>query len=329
LGENSRSLALPVFLASALVSRIAAPTDQKGHGLQGRRYNNIPIELLRTLVLIADTGSVTQAAAALGLTQSAVSAQIKRLETYVSGEVFSKRGRGIELTERGKMIASHARRIVAMCDQLQSLAGSDARNPRLRVGLPSGLDHELVGQVLAGLSALQLEEGWFLTCDTRDALLRALGAGHVDVVFIAETTPIAAKVFSEWWERWEWVKAPHFVLSPGAPVPLIGWPGSLSDRICMAALQRSGVEYSVVLTAHDRSIRKAAAMAGVGLMAASQRSLEVSNLSIARDYYLPPLPEIRVGLYLREGLDDKLGQRVSAALEQVLRPTGSRSHAAS
>jgi DNA-binding transcriptional LysR family regulator len=292
--------------------------------LSGPHHNSIPIELLRTLALIADTGSVTRVAAELGLTQSAVSAQLKRLEGLASGELFTRRGRGVGLTERGAMIARHARRIVAMSEQLQSLIGSDQRRPTIRVGLPSGLDAELVGEVLKGLSS-QLEENVFVTCDIREILLRSLNAGHVDVVFIGETSPIDAKVLSEWWERWEWVKAPNFVLSPGAPVPLVGWPGSLSDRMCMAALQRSDIAHSVVFTAHDRSIRKAAVLAGLGLMAASERSIEVSKLGIARDYYLPPLPNVRVGVYLREGFDTKLGERVAAALEQVLRPAGDHS----
>ena len=71
------------------------------------RYDksNIPIELLRTLVAISDSGSFTKAADALGLSQSAVSLQIKRLERLVAGELFRKAGSGHRLTERGEMVA--------------------------------------------------------------------------------------------------------------------------------------------------------------------------------------------------------------------------------
>ena len=57
-----------------------------------RRYDNkhIPIELLRTFVAIADLGSYTKAAEELELTQPAISAQMKRLQQLMGGEVFVK-----------------------------------------------------------------------------------------------------------------------------------------------------------------------------------------------------------------------------------------------
>ena len=57
-----------------------------------RRYakKNIPIELLRALVTIVDTGSYTKAADALDLTQSAISSQIARLGRLLGGSIFAK-----------------------------------------------------------------------------------------------------------------------------------------------------------------------------------------------------------------------------------------------
>jgi hypothetical protein len=68
-----------------------------------RRYakKNIPIELLRALVTIVDTGSYTKAADALDLTQSAISSQIARLGQLLGGSIFAK--------GRGNICAAHAR----------------------------------------------------------------------------------------------------------------------------------------------------------------------------------------------------------------------------
>jgi DNA-binding transcriptional LysR family regulator len=281
---------------------------------------NIPIDLLKTLVLIADLGSVTRAARALGISQSAVSSQIRRLESLVSGIVYVKQGRGVQLSELGQLVLSHARRIVALSDQLQTIVGAGSRRPQVRVGLPSGIDQELLAGIFHALSS-ELGEAALVSCDTRPNLLRSLESGFIDAAFLADISPISAIAAAEWTEHWYWIKAPDFLLSPGAPVPLIAWPGSLSDRLCIGALRRAGVEYSVAFMSADRSLRKAAVCAGVGLMAASERSIDVCKLSIAREYYLPPLPDLRGGIYVSDGLEKERAARISRALQTVLQPT--------
>ena len=190
---------------------------------------NVPIDLLKTLVLVADLGSVTRVARELGISQSAVSAQIRRLEVLVSGTVFVKQGRGVQLSELGQFISSYARRIVAMSDQLQAIVGTGARKTQVRVGLPSGIGPVVFARVFAALSS-KLDESPLITCDTSANLLRALDSGFIDAAFLVDTTPSPAPVAAEWNEPWHWIKASDFLLSPGAPVPLVCWPGSLADR---------------------------------------------------------------------------------------------------
>lgn len=281
----------------------------------------IPSDLLRTLVLIADLGSVTGAARELGITQSAVSAQIRKLESAVAGAVFVKQGRGVQLSELGKLVLSYARRIVAMSDQLQVVLGVGGRKSPVRIGLPTGIDHESVSVIFKALSSA-LGNDPLITCDSTVNLLRQLDAGFVDAAFLVDLAPISASVAIAWTEPWHWIKAPQFLLSPGALVPLIGWPGRLSDRVAITALERAGVSYRTAFTSPDLSLRQAAVLAGIGLMATSYRSMKVSNLLIAREYYLPALPELHGGIYLSDSIDPKQRETVLGALESVLRPAG-------
>lgn len=287
--------------------------------LRSASQNSIPIDLLRTLTLIADEGSITRAANVLGLSQPAVSAQTKRLESLLGGDLFVKRGRIVQLSVRGQVILSYARRIVALDDQMKALSGIDANTERLRIGLPVGIDAELIGGILGSLSS-GTGRAAFVSCDTQRSILRALDSGFLDVAFLADIGPIPASPLSEWTERWRWVKGPDLVLRPDAAVPLVSWPGSLSDRLCTTALRRADVAYLVTFAAPDRSLRKAAVNAGMGVMAASERSIKVSKLCVSHARILPELPEIRCGIYVRDGVDPKLGECMSRALQAVLNP---------
>ena len=71
-----------------------------------RRYDSkhIPIELLRTFVAIADLGNFTKAAQELELTQPAISAQMKRLQQLMGGEIFRKSTTGFSVSDKGTML---------------------------------------------------------------------------------------------------------------------------------------------------------------------------------------------------------------------------------
>ena len=75
---------------------------------------------LRALVGVAQHGSVAAAASALGYTPSAVSQQVKRLEATLGAALLERRGRGVLLTERGRVVAADARAVLDAMEQLVS-----------------------------------------------------------------------------------------------------------------------------------------------------------------------------------------------------------------
>ncbi|MEQ8769393.1 MAG: LysR substrate-binding domain-containing protein [Phycisphaerales bacterium] len=64
---------------------------------------------LRYLVAIAEAGHMTRAAEALGVSQPALSAAVRKIEDELGVPVFDRTGRGVELTEAGRVFVEHAR----------------------------------------------------------------------------------------------------------------------------------------------------------------------------------------------------------------------------
>ncbi|MDX2088132.1 MAG: LysR family transcriptional regulator [Kofleriaceae bacterium] len=75
-------------------------------GVYGR---DLDLNLLRVFAVVAETGSVTDAASRLYLTQPAVSAALRRLATTIGAPLFVRRGRGLALTARGTRLQSAIR----------------------------------------------------------------------------------------------------------------------------------------------------------------------------------------------------------------------------
>ena len=98
---------------------------------------NIPTELLRTFVAVVDLRSFTKAAQSLGITQPAVSAQVKRLQQLLGGDLMDKSAPGVALTQMGETVLAYARRLLAINDQILSFTGPPAAAPHaIRVGMP-------------------------------------------------------------------------------------------------------------------------------------------------------------------------------------------------
>ncbi|MER6492597.1 LysR family transcriptional regulator [Streptomyces griseorubiginosus] len=78
------------------------------------------LERLRTLDALARHGSVSGAAEGLHITTSAVSQQLSKLEREVGQQLLARNGRGVRLTDAGRLLAEHAARILSHVELAQS-----------------------------------------------------------------------------------------------------------------------------------------------------------------------------------------------------------------
>jgi DNA-binding transcriptional LysR family regulator len=107
---------------------------------------------LETFERIVERGSFSGAADALGVTQPAVSQQMRTLERAVGGPLFDRRGRRLALTPRGEVVHRHTQRLLAVGDDLRrELAeGAGAPSGQLVVGASTGPGDYVLPRLLGG-----------------------------------------------------------------------------------------------------------------------------------------------------------------------------------
>lgn len=124
--------------------------------MSGIDDRDLDLNLLRVLVVVADEGSVTRAAARLYLTQPAVSAALRRLSDAVGAPLFARQGRGITLTPRGR------RTVDAVRPHLRALLDAARATPTFepatsartfRVGMSDDVEFWLLAPLVARLRA--------------------------------------------------------------------------------------------------------------------------------------------------------------------------------
>lgn len=262
-----------------------------------RRYDNIniPIELIRTLVSVCETGSFARAAAQLGLTQSAVSAQMKRLQVAAGGSLFDKTVGGVALSERGKLVRAQGLRILEANDRILALAGSDHEPSPLRIGVSTLMATDFVNAMLD-------QTGCNVYCDSSTEIAKGLNDGYVDVALMLHTNSDQPGCIASWDEEVCWVRSVNLIVGSESVIPLIGWHGNIADSIATRALEEAGIAYTFRFTAPDHSARLAAAKACWGYVMLPRRFVQ-SPLVVANDHFLPALPPNRAGIFVRQHVD--------------------------
>ncbi len=242
----------------------------------------------------AKEGGITRAAEVLRLSQPTLSAQIRSLESSLGERLFEKAGRGVALTEAGKVVFRYADEIFGLGRELRdALAGREVtRRPLLAVGISDALPKLMVQKLLAPV--LDLPEAPRLLCreDATDRLLGSLATHDLDVVLTDRPLDSQArlKAFSHLLaESGVGVfAAPGLTRSLKGPFPgclehapwLLPTPGTAMRRGLDQWMAIHGLRPRIVGEFDDSALLKAFGQAGAGVFAAP----EVTTEEVIRQY---------------------------------------------
>ena len=137
---------------------------------------------LRLFRAVARDGTLTGAARQLNLSQSALSTQLRALEASLGHDLFERRGRGLVLTEAGRIALDHAEAIFRTADDLTATLRETGRMRRaLRVGALATLSRNFQMQFLRPLIG-RADVEVVLLSGSQEELLRGLDALALDVI---------------------------------------------------------------------------------------------------------------------------------------------------
>lgn len=110
---------------------------------------------LRALIAVADTGSVRAAALDLHVSESAVSAAVTLLSREVGVPMVERAGRGIRLTDAGRVYVAHAREILGLLDRAAAAARgeTDPERGELRIAAVTTAGEQVLPVALADFRA--------------------------------------------------------------------------------------------------------------------------------------------------------------------------------
>jgi DNA-binding transcriptional LysR family regulator len=282
---------------------------------------NIPTDLLRTLIAVIDLRSFTRAAQSLGVTQPAVSAQIKRLQLMLGVDLFDKSAPGVTLTANGEVMVNYARRMIALNDQMLDATTRGGNAARLRVGIAVDYFEGVMLDALATFRAQHPALRMQITAGASASLLRDLRRGDYDLAVAGSESEEPQSERRRWLEPSAWAAASPAIAEAEGPVPLlVVGESNLSRRLSVAALEQAGVEYEIVYVGGSFAGLVEAIKAGLGVACWARRVLRDAGLAVIEDSRrLPKVPAVCAGVHVREGASftelDALADAIAARMK--------------
>lgn len=225
----------------------------------------LDLDLLNTLLSIERERSFTKAGERLGLTQQAVSAQVKRIETAIRRQVITRGGARVQLTPDGEALiayAKHALEIAARIDRHFSAIKVDGR---IRLGVLDGFATAGLPIFLSALRRDQPDLEVLVETGFTERLVLRQDNGELDIVFGAQRRG-TARGDKLWDDHLQWFGDASVYADPFVPVRLALPPEhSLVRAAAIEALAAAGRPFSVVFQSESRASLRAAALAGIGL----------------------------------------------------------------
>lgn len=248
---------------------------------------------LRLFRAVATDGTLTGAAHRLNLSQSALSTQIKALEVSLGHDLFERRGRGLILSEAGRIALDHAEAIFRTAEDLTATLRETGRGRRaLRVGALATLSRNFQMQFLRPLIG-RAEVEVVLRSGSQAELLRGLDALTFDVVLTNLAPPRDAST--------QWLVhrlAEQHVSLIGTPARLGSIVRPMRDLLCAEPL---------ILTPPGTAMRAAfdamaSRLAIVPMIAAEVEDMAMLRLLARENAGLAVIPPIVVQDELASGL---------------------------
>ena len=237
------------------------------------RYPDLDIDLLRCFATVAEQGGFTSAGVVLGLTQSAISLKVKRLEEILGRRVFDRTSRRLSLTAEGEVLLVYARRLLSLNDEAVRRMIAPPVRGHLRLGVADHFVPQHLAPILARFARTYPDVQLEVEVGRSHDLRTACDKGALDLVIgkrrEGETsgTPI-------WTETLAWVAPPETTLTRRSPLPLAMLPpGCMFRDRALATLSRANIAHEIIYTSASLLGVIAAAEAGLAVTVLGRSSL--------------------------------------------------------
>ena len=275
------------------------------------------LDTLRSLVVVGESGTISDAAIRLNISQSALSRRLDHLEHELSADLLVRGRHGSELTAIGRLVAAETNVILARFDNLRRdiIEHSDLRQGTVRIGGGATVMSYLLPDMIAEFQRLHRGVHFHVKEAGSHDIAAAVATGELDLGLVTVPVPthgldvqhlLVDDIVLVAASHHPLARRPNVSISDLAGQTFVAFePGSAIRHLIDTELRRAGVDFDVVMDLRSiptmlRMVATTQSLAFVSALSLGTtqglRPIEVQGLSIARtiglaarhDMPLPP-----------------------------------------
>ncbi|MEP2139286.1 MAG: LysR substrate-binding domain-containing protein [Erythrobacter sp.] len=262
----------------------------------------LDLDLLRTLVAIAETGSFSAAAAVVLRTPSAVSMQVKKMEDLLGRPVFIRDSRSVTLTADGAFLLEHARRMLAMNRDAVARFVQPEIEGVVRLGAPDDVAERFLVDMLRRFADSHPNVSVNVIVGESVRMVSKLKEGALDLAIItcnAGAKDSDAEVLHR--EQLIWATCKSGVAAEQTPLPVSVWDEACTWRkVAISALEKEGRAWRLAFQSAHLSGQRAAILADLAVAPIPESSISGDVVEVPARFDLPKLPQYALGLLFAE-----------------------------
>ena len=258
---------------------------------------NLPMDLLRAFVSVAQLNSFTKAGEILGRSQPAISLQIKRLEELVDESLLARNGKNLELTEAGESLYDYANQILTLNDLAISQLTKSSIAGKIRLGIPSEFATVLLPKIVSRFAKAYPNVTLEVNCELSKHLLSKEGKASHDLILALEDKPSATGSDLVKTDELVWVASADHNVQKVSTVPLIAAAeGCIYRHRAIHVLDRSQQPWQIVYTNPDLTGIQYAIQEGLGVTVLAKSTVPENLKILTPSARFPDLGKVGISL---------------------------------
>jgi DNA-binding transcriptional LysR family regulator len=256
----------------------------------------LDLELLRTFVAVAESGSFSGAAPLVSRSQSALSMQMQRLEQSMGKALLVRGPRTVRPTPAGEELLGYARRLLRLSEEATAAVTRPEETGNVRLGVPDDYVAQFLPPVLSHFAAGHPLVTVELVCESSRQLVPAIANGRIDLALVTRLPSQRFKVLRR--EPIAWVASPNHVAWETEPLPIALFEpncGAAHNHV-LAALKGSNHRYRIAYSSASLAGLIAVVEAGLAVAGLPLCSVPSSLRIVGKREGLPPVRELEMSV---------------------------------
>ncbi|WP_162250524.1 LysR family transcriptional regulator [Ensifer sp. Root127] len=276
----------------------------------------LPVENLRTFVSVVDEHSFVAGACVVGRSPTAVSVQIKKLESLLRTTLIDRTSRSLTLTTAGRRLLVYARQLLDLSNETVAVMREPHFCRSIKVGIPWDVDEYRTSRIVRRVASRHPGIAIEVVSDSVLNLLGRFDRGELEISVVVSSGNGNGRGTVIGVDRPVWAGGLFGRAFERDPLPIAVPPDSVGWHVdALAELERVGRRFRIAYASASPNVRRAAVIADVAVAPMFRSFMADEMVVLDEQHRFPQLQELEIRLVALDDLDE-VGAVVVGALRQ-------------